>query len=133
MPAPDESFRKTERLLRSADYQRCYRTGRRLYGAAVNLHFCHNDAASPRFGITASRKVGKSVVRHRLKRQVLEVFRRWPGRRRLPDLDLVVHLKPGAGEFEFAELRAEVERLLSRVHSGRRHRSSRREGSTGRR
>ena len=33
-----------------------------------------------RLGITASRKVGNSVVRHRLKRRVREVFRRFEGR-----------------------------------------------------
>ena len=123
MSAPDESLRRTERLLKSADYQRCYRTGRRLYGALVNLHCCENDGEGPRLGITASRKVGKSVVRHRLKRQIVEVYRRWPKRRSLPALDLVVHLKPGAGDLGFHDLRDEVERLLERARSGSPHRS----------
>lgn len=118
MSAPDESIRKTERLLKSADFQRCYRTGRRLYGALVNLHFRENGGEGPRLGITASRKVGRSVVRHRLKRQILEVFRRWPERRSLPAVDLVMHLKPGAGELEFGELKSEVERLLKHARPG---------------
>ncbi|MCB1033995.1 MAG: ribonuclease P protein component [Acidobacteria bacterium] len=117
-PAPDESLKRAERLSRSAEYQHCYRSGRRLYGTAVNLHFRESENGGPRLGITASRKVGKSVVRHRLKRQIREVFRRWPHRRQLPAVDLVIHLKPGAGDLSFRQVRSEVEGLLGRLRSG---------------
>ena len=63
-------------------------------------------------GITASRKVGNSVVRHRLKRRVREIFRRFKGRDRLMPIDVVVHLKPAAARADFAGITAELERLL---------------------
>ena len=36
-----------------------------------------NEHGETRLGVTASRKVGKAVVRHRTKRRVREIFRRF--------------------------------------------------------
>ena len=73
----------------------------------------------PRLGITASRKVGKAVVRHRLKRRIKEIYRRWQDRGQLPASDLVVHLKPEAGKSDFPALRSELLRLLSGLRERR--------------
>ena len=116
-----------EKLLRRSDYQRCYREGRRRHGPLIALHFIENECWHPRLGITASRKVGNSVVRHLLKRRIRELYRRWPGRRTLPAVDIVVHLKPPARESSFDSLGGDLMRLLRSVDVGdrRRRKSSR--------
>jgi ribonuclease P protein component len=102
-----------EKLRRRADYLRAYKTGRRRHGSLAILHFVPNQAGHPRLGITASRKVGKAVVRQLLKRRIREIYRRWNDRGKLPALDLVVHLKPEARTAEFEPFRDELLRLLS--------------------
>ena len=62
----DESFPKRERLRRRTEYQRCYREGRRRHGDLMILYAAANELGHPRLGITVSRKVGNSVVRHRV-------------------------------------------------------------------
>lgn len=104
-----------ERLRRRADYLRCYRTGRRRHGSLAILYFVPNQLGHPRLGITASRKVGPSVVRHRIKRRIKEIYRRWNDRGKLPALDLVVHLKPEARGSDFEALRLELMRLFAGV------------------
>jgi len=101
------------RLRRRTDYLRCYRTGRRRHGSLAIVYFVPNQLGHPRIGITASRKVGKAVVRHRLKRRIKEIYRRWQDRDKLPALDLVVHLKTEAGASDFRSLREELLRLFS--------------------
>jgi ribonuclease P protein component len=118
------------RLRRRRDYLRAYRAGRRRGGRFATLFFVPNDVGTARLGITASRKVGKSVVRQRLKRRVREIYRRWERRSDLPPLDLVVNLKPAANEGDFAELRRELERQLASVLPGaERQRSGGRPGT----
>lgn len=102
-----------EKVRRRADYLRCYRTGRRRHGSLAILHFVPNQVGHPRLGITASRKVGKAVVRQRLKRRIREIYRRWNDRGMMPALDLVVHLKPEARGSDFASLETELLRLFS--------------------
>lgn len=114
MGATGERLSSQERLRRRADYLRCYRKeGHRRQGSLALLYFAPNQVGHPRIGITASRKVGKAVARNRLKRRIKEIYRRWQDRSQLPALDLVVHLKPGAGGCGFPALRAELLRLFS--------------------
>ncbi|HVT59957.1 MAG TPA: ribonuclease P protein component [Thermoanaerobaculia bacterium] len=100
-----------ERLRLRADFLRCYRTGRRRQGALSLVYFAPNPHGHPRIGITASRKVGNAVVRHKLKRRIKEIYRRWQDRGRLAGVDLVIHLKPEAGAAEFGCLRDELQGL----------------------
>jgi ribonuclease P protein component len=114
-----ERLTSEERLRRRKDYLGCYRTGRRRHGSFAILYFVPNQLGHPRLGITASRKVGKAVVRQRLKRRIKEVYRRWQDRGRLPALDLVVHLKPEARKSDFPALRAELLRLFGGLRERR--------------
>ena len=109
---PSERFRRSQTLRKTEDYRRCYAEGRRRGGSFLVLHSLENDQGAPRFGQTASRKVGGAVQRHRLKRWAREIYRRWPERERLPASDLIAHFKPGAAGADFAAFRRELERLL---------------------
>lgn len=79
------------------------------------LYFIPNEIGHARLGITASRKVGPAVERHRIKRRIKEIYRRWKDRGNLPALDLVVHLKPEARGSDFEALRRELMRLFAGV------------------
>lgn len=123
-----ERLSRAERLHRRLDYQRCYREGRRRHGALVILYHVPNELDHPRIGITASRKVGKAVVRHRLKRRVKEIYRRWSRREAMPAVDFVVHLKPTAAESDFRGLRGDLLRLLRGLVKGETEGSVARDG-----
>jgi len=114
-PDSGESLRHEEGLRRRADFLQCYRTGRRRHGSLVILYFRQRPPEPPfaRIGITASRKVGGSVVRHRLKRRIREIYRRWNERSQLPPYDLVVHVLPAARQAEFQALKRDLLGLLT--------------------
>ncbi|MFQ5349762.1 MAG: ribonuclease P protein component [Thermoanaerobaculia bacterium] len=118
-PARSESLSRDERLRHRREFLTCYRRGRRRHGSLLILYAHPNALHHPRLGITASRKVGGAVLRHRLKRRIREVYRRWSGRTSLPAMDLVVHVKPAARESEYATLRQDLERLLCSLTSVR--------------
>jgi len=110
-----ESLSRDERLRRRIEYRQCYEKGRRQHGRFIVLHILPNRHGGPRLGITLTRKVGGAVVRHRIRRRIREIFRRWELRRSLPAIDIVVHAKRPAREASFTELREELTRLLSRL------------------
>jgi ribonuclease P protein component len=113
-PETGEALLPHERLLRRGDYLQCYRRGRRRHGSLVTLYFlsAEPERGYARFGISVSRKVGGAVVRNRTKRRIRECYRRWSERRRLPAVDLLIHVKPAAAQADFSTLQTEVLRLL---------------------
>jgi len=113
--APSRRLLRRHKLHKSSEFLRCYRRGRKAHGPLATLHYHPNEEGAARLGITASRKVGHAVVRHRTKRRVREIFRCWPGRGALRGIDVVVHLKPAAPAVPFDELKAEIERLFGRI------------------
>ncbi len=117
-----ESLLREDRLRRRTDYLRCYEQGRRRRGRLVTLFVVEREpgATGPRLGITVTRKVGNSVIRHRIKRRVKEIYRRWSQRNQLPPSDILVHLRPQAGEADFATLQKELIQLLSQLMEGNR-------------
>lgn len=74
------------------------------------------DSAGPaRLGVVASKKVGNSVVRSRVKRLVREAFRKNPDA--FPDdLDVVIIVRPGAHLLPAGELEAQVRQAKIALH-----------------
>ncbi|MDR0548047.1 MAG: ribonuclease P protein component [Deltaproteobacteria bacterium] len=79
----DYSFPKERRLRKRADYllMREKSLGRAMVGGFLVV-IRPNAGPLTRFGVTVTRKIGRAVVRNRLKRQAREFFRlnrgQWP-------------------------------------------------------
>jgi ribonuclease P protein component len=107
MTAPaGEGFPKAARVRRRREYLALGRAARGRHTA----HFvvlCQPREGDSRLGVTVSRKIGDAVLRNRVKRRVREVFRRDP-RRLVPNHDMVVIAKTGAGALSFREIADEL-------------------------
>jgi len=80
MPPRTGRFQQSDRLRRSVEFQRVIRRGRRVAGTAfvvIVSQRTNRSSQEPasRLGITVSRKVGRAVVRNRVKRRIREWFR----------------------------------------------------------
>lgn len=114
----------TARLRSAADYAALRAVKGRLSGTLFAIRF--GPAATPvaRLGMAVSRKVSKRAVdRNRIKRTIRESFRR--RRATLPLVDMLVIARSVAAAADNAALRAELERLWSRLEaSSTRHDSA---------
>ena len=69
------SLRKSERLLKRADFGRLSRHGKRINADYFVVLYSRNSLGKLRLGVTVSKRVGRAVIRNRVKRLVREFFR----------------------------------------------------------
>lgn len=104
------AFPAAHRLHRSAEYIDLQRRGVRCQTAHFVLYAARFDETSPsRLGMTVSRRVGKAVVRNRLKRRIRELFRLRLRAMMPPGTAMVIIARAGAGELETPSIRRELE------------------------
>jgi ribonuclease P protein component len=97
----------------SADYQRIAKTGKRWSTPAFIIQFLKTTEDAPfRLGLTASRKVGDSVVRNRAKRRLREMVRKHAKSLR-PGHDIVLIAKTDAAARDFAAMCADFEKAMT--------------------
>ncbi len=68
-------MKNTESLKKNADFQNVYRHGISYANKYLVMYTLVNNLSVNRFGISVSKKVGNSVVRHHLKRLLRESYR----------------------------------------------------------
>ena len=91
----DQRFRRRERLSRRRDFALVYAARRRKENDLLVVYVQDNTLACSRLGISVSRRVGKAVLRNRLRRRLRETYR--THKRDVPvGLDIVCVIKPPA-------------------------------------
>ena len=106
-------FRKSQRLLRHADFERVYKQGRRHFAAHMTVFYLARVAeiadgsVGSRVGFTVSKALGGAVQRNRMKRRLREAVR-LQGVPAGMDADIVINPKRTLLTAEFADLRNEI-------------------------
>ena len=62
-------------IKKNGDFQKVYRTGRSFADKLLVMYVLDTGRADSRIGISVSKKVGNSVVRHHITRLIRESFR----------------------------------------------------------
>jgi ribonuclease P protein component len=105
-------MKKRERLKARKDFVSVYRRGRAWATRFLVLRALPNDLPHQRCGFVVSKRVGKAVVRNRLKRRLREGLRPLPVQ---PGWDLILLARPPAARASYHELREAIANLLSRA------------------
>ncbi|HWP42078.1 MAG TPA: ribonuclease P protein component [Blastocatellia bacterium] len=107
-------FTKADRILKRDEFQQVYQKGRKIHGRYFTAFVLPTGEPRSRIGITATRKIGKSVERNRARRLLREVFRKnkWlvP-----PGVDIVINVKGPLVEAGFSELEDDFISFLEKV------------------
>lgn len=108
------------RLRKHADYQRVYKTSRKVFAKQMTYFFAVRpllgadgtplrdaDASSPRVGLTVGKVMGKAVDRNRIKRRMREAVRRNLATLNTP-VDVILHPRRSVIDLDFPTLEREV-------------------------
>ncbi len=104
---------KSSLLRKKGQFDRVYQIGWRLHGPNFSLIYAPNDGLDNRLGISVPKKVGRAVLRNRIKRVIRETFRL--KRSLFPaGCDIVITVRPGFDLCTLATFHEAVTRLTRR-------------------
>ncbi len=111
----EQTLDKFRRILRSSDYERSRREGRRYHTTHFVVIVNPGETYS-RLGLTVSRKVGNAVCRNQLKRWMRELFRHnymILGQ----SVDISIIAKRNAGDLNHPQLDRELLTVFARLET----------------
>jgi ribonuclease P protein component len=114
--AMDFSFGRENRLTRQRDIERLLHEGRRLEGKLFAFRVLRKDDPTPRLLVVVGKRVGKAVVRNRVKRGIREGFRL--NKELFMHLDVAVIARPEASQLRPGEIAREWVREFQEVYDG---------------
>lgn len=106
-------MKKSLRLTKNFEFVRVYKTGRRQTSPFFTMYIKKNNLDHTRLGVSVSKKVGKSVVRNKIKRRIREIVRtNYDNIKK--GYDIVFSVKPEAAKLDFKAIDREIKSLLKR-------------------
>lgn len=104
----------SESLKKNKDFQLVYKCGKSYANKYLVMYIKENNTGKNRLGISVSKKVGNSIVRHRLTRLIRESYRLQEDRFRC-GIDIVVIARIGAKDRTYKDIESAL------LHLGRLH------------
>ena len=104
----------SESLKKNKDFQVVYRRGKSYANKYLVMYVKENQTSGNRLGVSVSKKVGNSVVRHRITRLIRESYRLQEEKFR-NGLDIVIIARAGAKDRSYNEIESAL------VHLGKLH------------
>ena len=106
-PAGRAKFPKQARLRKRPEFRNLTRTGEKFHTSNFVILTQNSGRCETRLGITVSSKVGKAVVRNRVKRLLREFFRRYRHEVR-PNKDMLIIARKGAADLSLPNVTREL-------------------------
>ena len=107
-------MKRSESLKKYDEFRNVYQNGRSFANKYLVMYILKNERTENRLGISVSKKVGNSVVRHRLTRLIRESYRLNKDLF-IKGIDIVIVARTGAKDIDYSK----VENAL--LHLGRLH------------
>ncbi|MBQ2839772.1 MAG: ribonuclease P protein component [Oscillospiraceae bacterium] len=107
-------MKNTVSVKKNKDFRLIYKRGKSSVSPVLALYARKNKKPSNRIGITVSTKVGKAVVRNRVRRRIREAYR-INEKSFLPGYDIIIVSRVRAAKASFREIEKNLLELSARL------------------
>lgn len=103
-------------IKKNTDFQKAYQAGKSFAARELVMYVRENELGYNRLGVSCSKKVGNSVVRHTLTRKCREIFRLNSNRLVTQGADIILVVRRGADSVTYNKLEGAFLYLCGRHH-----------------
>ncbi|NLP34185.1 MAG: ribonuclease P protein component [Clostridiales bacterium] len=107
-------MKHTQSLKKNSDFRTIYRTGKSYANKYLVMYIKNNNLNENRLGISVSKKVGNSVIRHRITRLIRESYRLSEDKIK-SGYDIIIVSRVGAKGKSYSEIESALMHLI-RLH-----------------
>ena len=104
-------FNETERLRKDSDFRRVYKHGKSFANRYLVMYIMRNNLEYNRVGISVSKKVGKAIVRNKVKRRIRESFRLDVDKKIKSGYDIVFIARVAISDMQYNEINKSIARV----------------------
>ncbi|BDB03495.1 ribonuclease P protein component [Clostridium botulinum] len=106
---------KENKIRKNKEFRHVYRRGKSYSNKLLVLYVCKNRYNINRLGVSVSKKVGKSVVRNRVKRLIKESYRLNLDKDMKQGYDLVFIARNSSNDKDYKDIESALINLLKKA------------------
>ncbi|HOE56977.1 MAG TPA: ribonuclease P protein component [Bacillota bacterium] len=103
-----------QKLRKNYEFKKVYNEGKYYVDKYVVMYIIKNNAAFNRIGFSVSKKIGNSVVRNKIRRQMKEIYRGFANNTKSGH-DIVFTARAGIGSVNFSVIENSMITILKRA------------------
>lgn len=108
-------FNKTKGLRKDSDFRKVYKHGKSIANKYLVMYILENKSEESRLGISVSKKVGKAIIRNRVRRLIKEVYRLNVDDKIKAGYDIVFIARVASKEASYQDIEKSVNYLVKKT------------------
>lgn len=107
-------MKKTESLVHSRNFKKIYAKGKNILDSFIVIYYIRNNLDINRLGIVVNKKVGKAVIRNKVRRLIKENFRLIENELKT-GYDIVIVSRVKASKADYYDIKNSIYKLLNKA------------------
>ncbi len=107
-------MKKINIIKESKDFDEAFKKRQQYKSKYSYVYINNNNLDNYRFGICVSKKIGKAVVRNKLKRRIKDIIDK--SKLHFKNKDYIIVLKKSANSAEYLELQDDIVNILRKIN-----------------
>lgn len=107
-------MKKINIIKESKDFDKAFKKRNQISSKYTYIYINDNENNNYRFGICVSKKLGKAVIRNKIKRRVKDIIDK--SKLQFQDKDYIIILKKSASSAQYLELKEDIVSVLKKLN-----------------